>query len=123
LDVNALLAWEHANSPHHRSFHKWAKAIGRENLWTCAHSELGFLRVSMQVFAYSLQQASEALAVLKQNAGGFVEIAPTPRMPRWVSSASRTSDGYLTQVAFENKMRLATFDTGIKDGAVELIGS
>ena len=123
LDVNALLAWEHGNSPHHAPFHKWAKVVGRENLWTCALSELGFLRVSMQVFGYSHHQASGALAVLKQNAGGFVEVAPTPRLPGWASSAARTSDGYLTQVARENQMQLATFDTGINDAAVELIGS
>ena len=71
LDVNALLAWEHGNSTHHAAFHRWAKVVGCENLWTCALSELGFLRVSMQVFGYSLHQASEALTVLKQNAGGF----------------------------------------------------
>jgi predicted nucleic acid-binding protein len=123
LDVNALLAWEHGNSPHHVSFHAWAKIVGRENLWTCALSELGFIRVSMQVFGYSLHQASGALAVLKENAGGFIDVAPTPHLPGWASSAARTSDGYLTQVARENKMRLATFDMGIKDPAVDLIGS
>jgi predicted nucleic acid-binding protein len=123
LDVNALLAWEHGNSTHHAAFHRWAKVVGCENLWTCALSELGFLRVSMQVFGYSLHQASEALTVLKQNAGGFIEVAPTPRLPGWSSSAARTSDGYLTQIARENKIRLATFDAGIKDAAVDLIGS
>lgn len=122
LDVNALLAWEHGNSPHHAAFHGWARLVGRENLWTCALSELGFLRVSMQVFGYSLHQASGALTVLKQNAGGFIEIAPSPRLPAWSLNAARTSDGYLTQIARENKMRLATFDTGIEDAAAELIG-
>jgi predicted nucleic acid-binding protein len=122
LDVNALLAWEHGNSPHHAAFHEWAKAVGRDNLWTCALSELDFLRVSMQVFGYNLHQASAALTVLKQNAGGFIEIAPSPRLPVWSSNAAKTSDGYLAQIARENKMRLATFDTGIKDAAAELIG-
>jgi predicted nucleic acid-binding protein len=123
LDVNALLAWEHGSSPHHVSFHAWAKVVGRENLWTCALSELGFLRVSMQVFGYSLHQASGALTVLKQSAGGFVEIAPSPQLPAWSVNASRTSDGYLTQIARENKIRLATFDAGIKDAVAERIGS
>ena len=80
LDVNALLAWEHGNSPHHAVFHAWARRVGRANLWTCAHTELGFLRVSMQVFGYSLAQAAAALAELKQHAGGFVEAAPSPRL-------------------------------------------
>jgi len=122
LDVNALLAWEHGNSPHHAVFHAWARRVGRANLWTCAHTELGFLRVSMQVFGYSLAQASAALAELKQHAGGFVEAAPSPRLPAWGSTPARTSDAYLTQVARANKLLLATHDTGIKDSAVELIG-
>ena len=122
LDVNALLAWEHGNSPHHAVFHTWARRVGRANLWTCAHTELGFLRVSMQVFGYSLAQATAALAELKQHAGGFVEAAPSPRLPAWASAAAKTSDAYLTQLARENKLRLATHDAGIKDGVVELIG-
>jgi hypothetical protein len=77
----------------------------------------------MQVFGYSLHQASVSLAVLKQNAGGFIEVAPSPRLPGWSISAARTSDGYLTQIARENKMRLATFDIGIKDTVAELISS
>jgi predicted nucleic acid-binding protein len=122
LDINALLAWEHVNSPHHADFHAWAKAAGRPNLWTCAHTELGFLRVSMQVFGYSLSQAADALALLKKNAGGFIDAAPPPRLPAWASTAAKTSDAYLTQIARENGMRLATFDSGIGDAAAELIG-
>ena len=76
----------------------------------------------MQVFGYNLHQASAALAVLKKNAGGFIEIAPSPRLPAWSSNPAKTSDGYLAQIARENKMRLATLDTGIKDAAAELIG-
>lgn len=123
LDVNALLAWEHSASPHHVLFHEWARGVGRENLWTCALSELGFLRVSMQVFGYNLHQASAALTVLKQSAGGFIEIAPSPSLPVWSSNAAKTSDGYLAQIALENEMRLATFDAGIRDSAAELIGA
>ena len=122
LDVNALLAWEHRNSSHHTAFHAWASRTGRGNLWTCALTELGFLRVSMQVFGYTLAQATDALATLKKHVGGFIETAPPPRLPAWSSTAAKISDAYLTQVARENKMRLATFDTGIKDPIVTLIG-
>jgi hypothetical protein len=76
------------------------------------------VRVSMQVFGYSLTQATEALAELKQHADGFIEVAPSPRLPAWASSAAKTSDAYLTQVARANKLRLATHDAGIKDGVV-----
>ena len=122
LDINALIAWEHTGSSHHADFHAWAKKAGRANLWTCAHTELGFLRVSMQVFGYSLSQAADALALLKKHAGGFVDVAPSPRLPAWALTAAKTSNAYLTQVAQENEMQLATFDTGIRDPVTELIG-
>jgi predicted nucleic acid-binding protein len=122
LDINTLIAWEHPNSSHHADFHAWAKKAGRANLWTCAQTELGFLRVSMQVFGYSLSQATDALALLKKHAGGFVDVAPSPRLPAWASTAAKTSDAYLTQVAHENGMQLATFDAGIRDAVAELIG-
>lgn len=121
LDVNALLAWEHGNSPHHAAFHAWARRVGRARLWTCAHTELGFLRVSMQVFGYSLAQATTALIELRKHTGGFVEAAPSPRLPAWAATAAKTSDAYLTQVARTNKLLLATHDTGLTDGVVELI--
>ena len=122
LDINALLAWEHANSPHHADFHAWARRLGHGDLWTCGHTELGFLRVSMQVFGYSLSQATDALGSLKKHAGGFVEKAPSPRLPAWASTAAKTSDAYLTQVARESGMQLATFDSGIRDSVAHLIG-
>jgi predicted nucleic acid-binding protein len=121
LDTNALLAWEHRNSPHHLNFHAWSKRTGSTNLWTCAHTELGFLRVSMQVFSYSLPQATDALVSLKRSTGGFVAAAPSPRLPSWASNPAKTSDGYLTQIARENGMKLGTFDMGIRDAVAELI--
>jgi hypothetical protein len=76
----------------------------------------------MQVFGYSLPQATDALSWLKKHAGGFVDVAPSPRLPAWASTAAKTSDAYLTQVAHENGMRFATFDSGIKGAEAELIG-
>jgi predicted nucleic acid-binding protein len=122
LDVNALLAWEHPSSPHHEAFHRWAKEVGSYNLWTCALAELGFLRVSMQVFSYSLSQSADALDSIKSSAGGFIDTAPSPRLPSWASTPSRTSDGYLVQLAQENGLKLATFDSGIRGSLVEVIG-
>lgn len=121
LDINALLAWEHTNSPHHANFHAWSKRAGASNLWTCAHAELGFLRVSTQVFSYSLLQASDALASMKGSMGGFLATAPSPRLPSWAANPAKTSDGYLTQLARENNMKLGTFDAGINDPVAELI--
>lgn len=87
--------------------------VGMGNLFTCAHSELGFIRVSMQAFGYSLNEAQDALAEIRKKLGGFVAQAPSPRLPDWSRTAGRTSDAYLAQVAGKNGLILATFDGGI----------
>lgn len=118
LDVNALVAWEHGGSPHHAAFHSWAKASGLRNLSTCALVELGFIRISMQVFGYTLAQAQEALADMKPHLGGFIEQAPSPQLPDWASTAAKTTDAYLVQLATTKGLRLATFDSALSDPSV-----
>lgn len=115
LDVNALLAWHHPNSSNHTRFHRWAVRVGVENLRSCALSELGFLRVSMQptAFANSREVAQAGLAAIKSQIGGFVDRAPSPSLPAWASTAGRTPDAYLAQLASANGMQLATFDASI----------
>lgn len=115
LDVNALLAWRHATAHGHAHFHAWAKAQGFRTLATCAHAELGFIRVSMHVFGLSLAEAQTALAEMKRQCGGFVPTAPAPKLPAWSATAARTSDAYLVQVAGHAGLTLATFDTGIPE--------
>ena len=121
LDVNALLAWEHANSPHHATFHAWASKLEDRQFWTCALTELGFIRVSMQVFAYDKKMATSAMLRIKSATSGFIEESPSPRLPAWVHAASQTTDAYLVQIAKINNLKLATFDRKIKDSAVEQI--
>lgn len=115
------MAWHHPGSPHHERFHQWAGHVGRANLRTCALAELGFIRVSIQVFGYTLRQATGELARIQTEIGGFVDHAPSPRLPSWATTAARTSDGYLVQLAASLGMRLATLDAGIKDPVAELI--
>lgn len=113
LDVNALVAWSQQRAPHHDRFHSWASTQGLNELATCAHSELGFIRVSMQVFGDSLAEAQTQLAAMKREAGGFVSQAPSPKLAAWSATAGKTSDAYLTQVAAGAGLTLATFDRGI----------
>lgn len=119
LDVNALIAWRHGRSPHHATFHAWIARIGTDSLATCAQCELGFIRVSMQAFGYSLERAQDALAAIKRQTGGFLDTAPSPRRATWADTAAKTSDAYLTQIAHANGLTLATLDQGIP--AAELI--
>lgn len=113
LDVNALIAWRHGRSPHHTAFHAWIARIGTDSLVTCAQGELGFIRVSMQAFGYSLERAQDALAAIKRQTGGFLDTAPSPRLAAWAGTAAKTSDAYLRQVAEARGLSLATFDAGI----------
>jgi predicted nucleic acid-binding protein len=115
LDVNALLAWEHSGSAHHAAFHRWAKTHARPGLWTCALSELGFIRVSMHVFGYSLADAVDAVAAIRSQTAGFIATAPSPRLRPWATSAGRTTDAYLVEIAEQNQLKLATFDRDIPD--------
>jgi predicted nucleic acid-binding protein len=117
LDVNILLAWRHRRAPHHQIFHSWAAATGFEHLATCALSELGFIRVSMQAFDYTLRDSQSALAEIKRAAGGFIAAAPSPILPAWSATAARTSDAYLIQLAISAGLKLATFDLGIPGAA------
>ncbi|WP_404422300.1 type II toxin-antitoxin system VapC family toxin [Nibricoccus sp. IMCC34717] len=113
LDVNALLAWRHARAPMHRQFHAWVAKVGVANLATCAHVELGFLRVSMQVFGYTLPEAQAALREMKTHLTVFIEHAPSPSLSPWAKTAAQTSDAYLAQLAAANGLKLATFDKKI----------
>ncbi|MEO0055337.1 MAG: hypothetical protein RLZZ50_1284 [Verrucomicrobiota bacterium] len=118
LDVNALIAAHHADSPLHAQFHQWAKTVSSADMATCAMVELGFLRVSMQVFRYTADQAVGALAATKEQMG-FVPTAPSPVLPAWANTGAKTTDAYLQQVAESAGLKLATFDRGIP-GAVKI---
>lgn len=113
LDVNALVAWHHPSAQGHAIFHAWAKAQGFRSFATCAQCELGFIRVSMRAYRFSLDQAHMALAEMKRAMGSFVAAAPSPKLAAWSTTAVKTSDAYLAQVAVANDMKLATFDTGV----------
>ena len=113
LDVNALVAWGQQRSPQHPVFHAWAKREGFAGLATCAQVELGFIRISMQVFGDSLEDAQVQLAAIKRVTGEFVAIAPSPKLAAWSIRASLTSDAYLAQVATAAGLTLATFDNSI----------
>lgn len=120
LDVNALIAWRHVTAHGHAVFHSWAKAQGADSLATCALAELGFLRVSMQAFKLTLAEAQSSLAELKKQAGGHVAAAPSPRLAPWATTATKTSDAYLVQLASSAGLTLATFDADLP-GAVLIV--
>ena len=113
LDVNALVAWHHPGSLHHQEFHLWAKKVGLKNLGTCALTELGFLRVSMQVFRYSREDALLGLEGMRAALKMFIDKSPPPELADWVRRPRQTTDAYLSQIAAAAGWKLATFDAAI----------
>ena len=113
LDVNALVALKHARSIHHGAISSWVSKKDRKTLATCALTELGFIRVSMQAYGVTMAAALTDLAELKSKFPLFIERAPAPDMPAWADTAAKTTDAYLVQLAAAHGMTLATFDRGI----------
>ncbi|MSU25549.1 MAG: PIN domain-containing protein [Opitutus sp.] len=118
-DVNVLLALAWSHHPHHDRVRVWWAGLGQgEAFATCAITELGFVRISLQpAFASAdIGQAKLALAQLRAARPGHVFLADTvgaDALPPWVKTAQQTSDGHLAALAAAHGAKLATLDTGI----------
>jgi hypothetical protein len=122
-DVNVLLALAWPQHAHHGRARAWWTGLMREDvLATCAITELGFARISLQLplFATDIAGAKQALAQLRAAKPGHVFLSDelgADALPAWVKTAKQTTDGHLTALATRHHAKLATLDTGIP-GAV-----
>jgi len=121
FDVNILVAWHHTQHHFHTRVHAWRGRNASAHLSSCAISDLGFIRVSMSGYNYTLQMAEVALEAVKRDVTGYVNDLPPPKLARWVLSHKHTTDAYLCQLATAHGLQLATFDNRIKDSAAFLI--
>jgi toxin-antitoxin system PIN domain toxin len=120
LDVNALLAAIIQHHPQHGTANRWLKG---KSLALCPISELGFIRISTQPKAYNLGMAIAKTALndfVKKHAVEFVS-ADLSASGINAKTSDRVTDSYLADLAARHNMKLATFDTGIKHVAVEVI--
>jgi predicted nucleic acid-binding protein len=120
LDVNVLLAaiWQQ-----HPDFAKADAWLTGRQVATCALSELGFLRVSTHQKALKADMtASRQLlqAFLEKHKAQFVP-ADLPALKSLAKKSEELTDLYLAELASSKGMKLASFDTAIKHGAVEVI--
>ena len=120
LDVNALVALAHQGHADHSRLIRWfASLLGSEaRLATCAVTEIGFVRVSIQAgFERNAAGAVETLEGLKQSSRVPFALLPDAlgggRLPAWVSGPKRVTDGHLLELAREHGMGLATLDKSI----------
>ena len=123
LDVNTVLA---ALLPAHADrarFVAWASRRRPADFATCALTELGFVRVAMAAYGYSIADARAMLRQHQRDGVGYLATLPRPAevMPDWVHGHNQTTDGYLCAVAASHGLKLATFDTGISDPSAEQI--
>jgi predicted nucleic acid-binding protein len=120
LDVNALVALAHQRHVDHSRVIRWYSSLIDSNpaIGTCAITEIGFVRVSLQAgFESDVPGAVETLAGLKSSSRIPFKLVRdelgSDRLPSFVMGAKQVTDGHLLELAEESSMRLATLDQGI----------
>jgi toxin-antitoxin system PIN domain toxin len=123
-DVNVLLALAWSHHPDHGRARRWWSGLARgDALATCAITELGFVRVSVQPAfgAADVAMARKALEQLRAARPGGILLPDSigaEGLPEWVKSAKQTTDGHLVALAESHGAQLVTFDTGIPGARV-----
>ena len=121
LDVNVLIALAWPNHVHHGPATSWFRQEGRNRFATCAITESGFIRISMNPAvvgeAASFQQARSFLTEFCHSPNHVFwpleESAGQAMADLHISGHRQVIDAYLLTVARRNTGRLATFDTSI----------
>ena len=108
LDVHVLVAWGWSDHVDHERAAAWIGASRRQRatkLMTSAIPELGFVRVSVQRTGgrVTVAEATETLAGMVAALGPrhvlLADDQAVRRCPEWCSSASRTTDAHLLELA------------------------
>jgi uncharacterized protein len=90
-------------------------------MWlTCPITELGFLRVSLQMPGRVDLKTAKALLASMQHADGLKhgflsDDLTTDRLPLWARGHRQLTDGYLAALAKKHEAVLATLDEGIPE--------
>ncbi|HXT11193.1 MAG TPA: TA system VapC family ribonuclease toxin [Candidatus Angelobacter sp.] len=120
LDVNVLLAAIWRNHPQHAQASAWLKG---KTPAVCPIAELGFLRISTHRKAINARMTDARTALenfLEQNAIARVP-DDLPALKSMAESSEEVTDRYLADLAQKHRLKLVTFNVGIKHGSVELI--
>jgi toxin-antitoxin system PIN domain toxin len=129
LDVNLLVALGHTGHVHHDRASAWLKSLrpADETLGTCAITELGFVRVSVQAgLQPDVAAARSALAKMKKSSPVKFEFHADAlgidRLPADVKRPADLTDAHLLELAKNDGASLATLDGRIP-GALVVPGS
>ena len=126
LDVNALVALGNGAHAAHAAAEQWLarKQKAGARLASCAVTELGFVRVSVQIeLLPNVATARDVLAKMKESIGMelITDGLGMDRLPDYVKKPNQLTDGHLSALAEANGAKLATFDRGIPNS--EQMGS
>lgn len=124
FDVNVLLALAHQDHVDHDKASGWFRSACKvsDAFLTCAITELGFVRISVQAgLSQDLAAALGTLAGMKTSSPVPFVLVPDPlgvaEMPKYVRTPAQLTDGHLARLAETSGARLVTLDKGIP-GAV-----
>jgi predicted nucleic acid-binding protein len=120
LDVNLLVALGHTGHIHHGRASAWLVSLKQEadGLGTCAITELGFVRVSVQAgLQMEVASARTAIARMKKTSPVPFEFLAdsigVDRLPAYVRKPADVTDGHLLELAKSIGVQLATLDDRI----------
>lgn len=119
LDVSSLLALLWENHVHHSRMMKWQ---ANEQIAVCPITELGFLRISTQVFKATMGNARQSLSTwLAKRNPEFIPCDERALVGLQVPTGGKTTDFYLAHLAIAHGMKLATLDEEIAHSAVFVV--
>jgi predicted nucleic acid-binding protein len=119
LDVNALIALGFREHEFHAPVATWVRKLNSgDELVTCAITELGFVRVLVQLAQaeLSVDETKNILQRLKSVGVQFTFVADdhdASRLPGWAKTPKQTTDGHLAELAKAHGAKLATLDRSI----------
>jgi predicted nucleic acid-binding protein len=121
LDVNVLVAIAHQGHADHQRVLLWYLSLLRKKvrLATCAITEIGFVRVSVQIgLEGTVPDAVTTLQGLKASSripfDFLTDALGADQLPTYVTGAKQVTDGHLLQLAQEHGWKLATLDKNIR---------
>lgn len=120
LDVNVLLAAIWNDHPQNSQAIAW---LTGKQVVVCPLAELGFLRVSTNKKALNapMPQARAGLETFIQDRKATRIADDLPALDSKPATSDQVTDHYLADLAESHGLKLATFDTGIKHKAVDLV--
>ena len=109
LDVNIILASRWATHPEHQSAKAWLDSLA--GFYTCAVSELGFVRISLSsAYGATWADVQESLKTLHTRKGHKFLADDVKGTDAPETGSKDTTDAHLVALAMRHGLKLATLD-------------